>query len=448
MLKASVCIQTYNHEPFIAQALDSVLMQETEFDYEIIVGEDESQDGTRSICMDYAERNPDRIRLFLRSRKDVIYVNGRPTGRFNFVQNLKAARGQYVALLDGDDYWTDPHKLQKQVGALEAHPECVLSQHDAMVVDECGRTIKGSMLPPHLKRDLSADELIRGAWVLTLTACFRNIMLDYPPEFLRVFNGDAFLFSLLGNFGGSKYVGHSTLPAAYRSHRGGVWSAMSDDWQRAIHQLTKYYWLRAYYARLGKHEYSQHFAHAFSHWATEYGLLDPDEVESRLSEHLLLLETALARENCTPEERVSMQACFFANLYARAGLAVLASGCWEQGRGYLARAIELDPVAWHDGKYLETVLASQGLALAGTSDGLDLGRLYNFAEGIEKHLPAVCHWPRRLVRRVVGRLYAEAAYRCHLDQDRRETRRYTGRALWANPVLLRDVGMLRRALGV
>src|SRR5690606_24113344 len=124
-MKLSVCIQTYNHAPYIAQALDSVLMQETDFDFEILLGEDESTDGTREICQEYARQHPDKIRLFLNSRENVIYINGRPTGRWNFMNNLRHVRGEYVALLDGDDYWTDPRKLQKQVDVLDASPELV-----------------------------------------------------------------------------------------------------------------------------------------------------------------------------------------------------------------------------------------------------------------------------------------------------------------------------------
>lgn len=138
-IMVSVCFLTYNHEKFVAQALDSVMMQEMDFDYEIILGEDESQDGTREICIEYARQYPDRIRLFLRSRKDVIYINGRPTSRFNFIENWKAARGKYVAMLEGDDYWTDPLKLQKQADYLDNNPDCTLSFHNALIFNEKSR---------------------------------------------------------------------------------------------------------------------------------------------------------------------------------------------------------------------------------------------------------------------------------------------------------------------
>lgn len=114
----SVCITTYNHAAFIAECLDSVLMQETDFPFEIIVGEDDSTDGTREICKAYAEKYPDKIRLFLRSENDKIYINERKTGRFNFIENLNAARGEYISICDGDDYWITVNKLKIQYDYL------------------------------------------------------------------------------------------------------------------------------------------------------------------------------------------------------------------------------------------------------------------------------------------------------------------------------------------
>lgn len=118
----SVCIQTFQHALYIEQCLQSVLSQRTTFPFEIILGEDESTDGTREICKRFKENFPDKINLFLRSEKDKIWIDGEKTGRFNFIQNLKAARGKYIALLDGDDYWLDQFKLQKQVDFLEKNP--------------------------------------------------------------------------------------------------------------------------------------------------------------------------------------------------------------------------------------------------------------------------------------------------------------------------------------
>ena len=88
-MKVSVLIFTYNQEQYIAQAVESALMQQTDFAWEILIGEDDSQDATRSICTQYAERYPDRIRLFLNDRKNVIYINGKATARWNLINSLK-----------------------------------------------------------------------------------------------------------------------------------------------------------------------------------------------------------------------------------------------------------------------------------------------------------------------------------------------------------------------
>lgn len=119
----SVIVPTYQHAPFIAQCLDSILGQETDFPVEILVGEDESTDGTREICQRYAAAHPDRIRLFLRSRKDVMHILGRPTGRANLLDLLHEAKGRYIAFCEGDDRWVDPTKLRRQIELLEAEQE-------------------------------------------------------------------------------------------------------------------------------------------------------------------------------------------------------------------------------------------------------------------------------------------------------------------------------------
>ena len=119
----SVCMIAFNHERYIAQALDSVLKQETSFPVDIVVGEDCSRDSTRRILLDYAERHPGRIRPLLADRNRGMMAN--------FLSTLAACRGRYVAVCEADDYWLDSGKLQKQVDYLESHPECAVSFHNA-----------------------------------------------------------------------------------------------------------------------------------------------------------------------------------------------------------------------------------------------------------------------------------------------------------------------------
>jgi len=114
--KLSVILITYNHEPYIRECLDGIFMQETDFDFEIVVGEDCSTDNTREILKEYDRKYPGRMKLLFREKN-----LGRVT--LNVYQTSMEARGEYLAYIEGDDFWTDPKKLQKQVSFLEEHKE-------------------------------------------------------------------------------------------------------------------------------------------------------------------------------------------------------------------------------------------------------------------------------------------------------------------------------------
>ncbi len=131
----SVLLITYNHEKYLKQCLDSILSQSTDFEYEVVVGEDHSTDSTRNILNEYKQKYPDRIRLLYRSRN-----YGRPT--LNVYETAMACRGRYIATIEGDDFWTDDHKLQKAVDHLEAHPECSGCANPALLVGEDGKELE------------------------------------------------------------------------------------------------------------------------------------------------------------------------------------------------------------------------------------------------------------------------------------------------------------------
>jgi glycosyltransferase involved in cell wall biosynthesis len=167
----SICITTYNHEAFLAQALDSVLMQQGDFVLEVLVGEDGSSDNTAHIVRDYAARYPDTVRAFFHDPHDKLFINGRQTGRKNFLHNLQQARGEYIALLDGDDYWTDPHKLQKQLAILQDNPRLAACCHPAfmsMKVMRCSRVLWGITIFNNGYKDFSLYEVLRKNPVPTL----------------------------------------------------------------------------------------------------------------------------------------------------------------------------------------------------------------------------------------------------------------------------------------
>lgn len=220
--KVSICVITYNHENFIAQALDSVLMQETNFDYEIVIGDDCSTDDTRNILFNYREKSPDRIKLLLAEKNSGAIRN--------FINIYKACQGEYVALLEGDDYWTSPSKLQEQVDFLDNHPAFVMCFTNGRIVNEDGDIIKESRLDEDRRKNLSQSEIISGLVPPTNTVVFRNnVIKKIPDEFYSIINGDIFLFSMLAEHGDAAYIpGHT---ACYRIHGGGNWSTTSDAYR-------------------------------------------------------------------------------------------------------------------------------------------------------------------------------------------------------------------------
>ncbi|HSC74750.1 MAG TPA: glycosyltransferase [Pseudomonadales bacterium] len=222
----SVCITTYNHEKFIAQALDSVLMQRGHFTLEILVGEDGSTDGTANIVRDYAQRHPDVIRAFFHNPADKLFINGRQTGRKNFMNNLVSARGDYIALLDGDDYWLDERKLEKQLTFLAANPAFVACCHAAIHVDENDVVQEGYMGHHDVKggaRDFTLRDVLQKNPVPTLSVLFRNPRLaQYPDLFNKTDMADWPLHMLNALQGDIHYMDEKM--AAYRLHNAGVWA--------------------------------------------------------------------------------------------------------------------------------------------------------------------------------------------------------------------------------
>jgi glycosyltransferase involved in cell wall biosynthesis len=226
----SVCVQTYKHVNYIKQCLDGILFQKTNFEFEILLGEDDSNDGTRELCEDYAKRYPDKIRLFLHHRENNIKIGGQPTGRFNFLYNLHSSKGKYIALCEGDDYWTDPLKLQKQVDFLEENPGYVVTSHNARVINTTGETLKQRKLPKLISNtSYSQQALKKGMHLLTLTMVYRNVnfISYFEEDFQNILNADTYLISCLGFYGKGMYL-DDIQDACYRVHDGGVWSKKSE----------------------------------------------------------------------------------------------------------------------------------------------------------------------------------------------------------------------------
>jgi len=234
-----VCI-TYNHEPYLRKALDGFLMQKISFPLEIILAEDCSTDGTRKICEEYAAKYPDKIKYIYRDH-NVGYNE-------NEYEAMCAATGKYIAYCEGDDYWTDSNKLQKQIDFLESHLDYSVCWHrcvhrNAKTGDERDDAC-AQILPQGVEGvDINMDTYFGGWYTQPLTMVFRKDALDLPLyhsyKYFRdmhqmyhiLKNGKGFLFAFLG---GVRYV-----------HDGGIASVRSskqqcDDSIRIAEELYRF----------------------------------------------------------------------------------------------------------------------------------------------------------------------------------------------------------------
>ena len=151
----SICCITYNHAPYIRSALDGFLMQETDFAYEILIHDDASTDGTADIIREYTARYPDIIKPILREE------NQYSKGISNIsIFNFPRARGEFIAMCEGDDYWTDPHKLRKQVDFLRARPDCSLCFHSSKIISVDGSMAEGMMRPYRESRKVEPEAIV------------------------------------------------------------------------------------------------------------------------------------------------------------------------------------------------------------------------------------------------------------------------------------------------
>jgi len=245
-----VCI-TFNHERFIDSAISSFLEQETIYPFEIIIHDDASTDNTANIIKNYLDKYPNIIKVILQTENQ--YSKGNKASDLCF----RMAEGKYIATCEGDDFWCDSTKLNKQVGFLEANPDYVISCHNAFIIDENNNETSPSKLTSEQMRDYNAEELIKtDAFLLTLSWVFRNIIDSNIPEKRNVVNGDTFMISLLGLYGKSKY--HSDIkPAAYRVHSNGIWSSLNEV-KKLTTLINTWYWLQVYHARIAS-GWDEHF---------------------------------------------------------------------------------------------------------------------------------------------------------------------------------------------
>ena len=170
----SVHMITYNHEPYIRQAIEGVMMQNTDFEFELVIGEDCSQDKTREICFEYQKKYPDKIRvLWWHENVSKFGGNGRRV--------TAHCRGEFIAFCEGDDYWTDPLKLQKQVRVMRANPQVALCFGKARVLDQGSELIRDEPVVGFTNSVMSGEDFSKSR----LFAIFQGSIAPIPNSSTR-----------------------------------------------------------------------------------------------------------------------------------------------------------------------------------------------------------------------------------------------------------------------
>lgn len=236
MITVSVCCQTYNHKDYIRECLDGFVNQQTDFNFEILIHDDASTDGTAQIVREYEGKYPDLFRC--------VYQTENQYGKINSLTDIlfKMAKGKYLAVCEGDDYWRDPLKLQKQVNVLEQNPNCVVCHtwqklavynNNTHNYEEVIAPKEGHGYYPDTTANVS-EIFNNNLRVKLRTICFRNLFITgelvLPEWFYQVKYGDVPLSFIFGQYGDFYFLNEET--AVYRQTNQGVSTAgiEKSDW--------------------------------------------------------------------------------------------------------------------------------------------------------------------------------------------------------------------------
>jgi glycosyltransferase involved in cell wall biosynthesis len=218
----SVCMITYNHAPYIRKAIEGVLMQQINFPWEFIIADDYSTDGTRDILIEYQQKFPSRIKLLLQD-KNVGAAR-------NWFDLLDAPIGKFIAYFEGDDYWTDPFKLQKQVDFLEQHPDYAISYHRVLELKN-GKLENETLNTSEKMETYTLDDLSFRNIIYTPSVVFRNNLEKGVLDFIAKMPVGDYPLHLYNATQGKIHYLPDTM-AVYRVHSQSIWSSKTEAYRR------------------------------------------------------------------------------------------------------------------------------------------------------------------------------------------------------------------------
>ena len=223
-IMVSIICNAFNHENYIRDALEGFVMQKTNFEFEVLIHDDASTDKTADIIREYEAKYPDLIKPIYQTENQYSKGNGM-VGKIQ----LERAKGKYISYCEGDDYWTDPLKLQKQYDALEAHPEVDICAHGGMRVNAETKESMGYVKPSDKDCILEMEQVILGGggYVVTNSLMYRREIIFDEPEFRKFLKLDYTLQMYGAMRGGMLYL--AECMSAYRIMSKGSWNERNSN---------------------------------------------------------------------------------------------------------------------------------------------------------------------------------------------------------------------------
>lgn len=224
----SIVVTVFNHEEYLRECLDSLLSQITSFEFEIVIGEDDSNDCSRAICIEYAEKYPDKIRLFLRNRETSVFPFGDRKLLLNGAFTRKAIRGQYMAWCEGDDFWIDNSKLQVQFDFMERNNDCSLCFHTTKKIYENTKEeveVKPIIFEKESEVKFNAQQILSGIResIMTASIFLRASVIENLPYWVYLApTSDTTLIFLALKKGNVGFLNQTM--ASYRKFSSNSWS--------------------------------------------------------------------------------------------------------------------------------------------------------------------------------------------------------------------------------